>query len=129
MNTVEKTIEHVLDTFDFYRVGKTMSALEWHWIGSMFGVPTLEELRKASRELLTEAYKLSLENKSEVRLGTGGFYVTADTTESPVFFSLTFQVDTVDSDTFAEEEFPTLFDEGSDSEESEKTIIEFPREV
>jgi len=63
---MQKRVDEVLDHFDFEKVHKAMEALDWHWLSSTNGVPTIPELRQNARELLWDAVENSC-------AGTGGF--------------------------------------------------------
>jgi hypothetical protein len=62
-------IDEIMDHFDFDRVHKVMTALDWRWITAEHGVPEKHELRQKARRLLTDAWRSEYK-----RVGTGGFY-------------------------------------------------------
>lgn len=47
---MENQIKSIIGQFDFARVHKVMSHLNWQW--RSIGVPSISEMEKASRELL-----------------------------------------------------------------------------
>lgn len=64
----KEAIDSILDNFDFERVHKAMTALNWTWITTK-GVPEIPDLRQKARELLKDVSK----RKSGTTVGTGGF--------------------------------------------------------
>jgi hypothetical protein len=75
-----KTINNVMDNFDFERVEKVMDCLEWSWgVGHDEHVPDIYEIKQFARHLLADTIiRLShlIENKS-LSLSTGGFVATS----------------------------------------------------
>lgn len=67
----KKAIEHILDNFDFERVHKVMTVLNWTWYFTE-GVPEISDLRKEARRLLKDVAK---RKEDRVCTGTGGFEV------------------------------------------------------
>ena len=61
-----------LDEFDFDRVHKVMTVLDWKYSDDK-DVPTIETLRKNARKYLIEVAKQALERNCEFICGTGGF--------------------------------------------------------
>lgn len=70
----KKAIEHILDNFDFERVHKAMTALDWEW-ASTDGVPEIPDLRKKARRLLKDVAK---RKEDKFFTGTGGFEVSKE---------------------------------------------------
>jgi len=66
----QNAIDEIMDWFDFEKVAKVMSFLEWKWISAEEGVPSVSEIRQEARKLLKQA----IEQKTTI--GTGGFKVT-----------------------------------------------------
>jgi len=62
----KEAIDSILDNFDFERVHKAMTALDWEW-ASTDGVPEIPDLRQKARELLKDVSK----TKSGTTVGTG----------------------------------------------------------
>jgi len=60
-------IDEILDEFDFEKVHKVMTALDWEWY-STDGVPSIAELRREARRLLKD-----LVNGRHQSISTGGF--------------------------------------------------------
>ena len=65
-----EVIDKILDEFDFERVHKAMVALNWEWYDAENGVPSIAELRKSARRLLTDCV-----SKGYSYLKCGGFLV------------------------------------------------------
>lgn len=83
MNRQEQ-IDEVMDHFDFEKVHKVMTALEWtYW--DTDGVPELFRLRRTARKLLN--YAMDDAEKTELvsvwySTGTGGFNVSSRKVET-----------------------------------------------
>lgn len=90
--TKQEQITKILDWFNFERVHKTMTFLDWKWFSvTSFEVPGIPELREKAREMLNEAKVGSI--------CTGGFRVTLYPSGE---LSLAFELDCSDgSDYFA----------------------------
>jgi len=67
-----ETIMDCLDEFDFDRVHKVMTVLDWKYSDST-EVPSVEYLRKNARKYLIEVAKEALQRDCEFVCGTGGF--------------------------------------------------------
>lgn len=67
--THEEQIEEIMDYFDFNKVHRAMTALDWAWY-DCGGVPTEAHLRKEARKLLREVSR----KEPGYAIGTGGFY-------------------------------------------------------
>ena len=67
MNTVKKTIDSIMDNFNFDRVHTAMVVLNWQW--DQIGVPEVEHLREAARNLLEQA----ADKETGWSVGSGGF--------------------------------------------------------
>jgi hypothetical protein len=52
---LENQLDEIMDSFDFYQVGKMMSATDWIWARSENGVPDQYELRQEARRLMKQA--------------------------------------------------------------------------
>lgn len=85
-NQTYKLIDEILNSFDFAKVYKVMSALNWTWHDDQTHCsvnPTLEEIKKAAHELLSEAANLRLEAYIDthydfpIEVFTGGFAAIA----------------------------------------------------
>jgi len=68
-----ESVEDILDSFDFQKVQKAMTALAWHWSASK-GVPSITELNSRSRELLEDVYRY--QDSPCITIGCGGFEAT-----------------------------------------------------
>ena len=61
-------IDEIMDNFDFEKVHRVMTAVEWTW-ATIGGVPEVRDLRTTARKLLKGAFVSGL-------YGTGGLYAT-----------------------------------------------------
>lgn len=95
MADINDRINYVMDHFDYERVRKTMEALNWRWINAEFQIPTVPELREATRKLLVRAINTAHRDQKQVVMATGGFVVTVDPSED--FVSLAFTVEQADN--------------------------------
>ena len=92
MQNEQQDIEHILDEFDFYKVQKTMEALNWTWASSA-GVPAIGELRQCARRLFKYATDAD-PSLPEYMTGTGGFEVSRNmyVGDAKRYYSLKFVV-------------------------------------
>lgn len=72
MQVLYKEVETILDDFDFYKVQKTMQALNWTWASTGAEVPDIGDLRRVARQLLNQVYVV-LDVQDEFSVATGGF--------------------------------------------------------
>jgi hypothetical protein len=84
-----KSLDNIMDWFDFEKVHKTMKTLRWEWLGTVEGIPCLGEIRERARELLTNSIE------QETSIGFGGFQATYIPVEG--FLKLEFVVSEWDS--------------------------------
>jgi len=93
MKTKQEQIEEILRGFNFHAVHKAMQALDWRW-ALPSRIPTIVELKKTAKSLLTRCYTKALKN-NESFLSTGGFQITAkyDKTENTMLLGLRFVVE------------------------------------
>jgi hypothetical protein len=68
----QELIDEIMDHFNFDKVAKVMTFLEWKWISAEDGIPSVGEIRQSARRLLKDAIK----NKTTI--GTGGFRAIYD---------------------------------------------------
>lgn len=59
--TQRRMIEQVIENFDFVKCHVAMKALRWEWFG--VGIPTIEQLKRASIDRLESAIELAKKNK------------------------------------------------------------------
>lgn len=71
----KKAIKEIMEEFDFRKVRKTMTALDWTWAGTD-RTPLVSELRETAELLLIEA-TMGFINPHYV--STGGFEAVCDT--------------------------------------------------
>jgi hypothetical protein len=74
---VKKTmdIEDLISRFNFKKVHKIMTVLDWYWHGSE-EIPTVENMKKTVRDLYS-----SIRDHSANACSTGGFTISKRTTE------------------------------------------------
>lgn len=82
----QKEIDAVLKEFDFDRVHKAMTILDWKWsvpgsattwAGSDVQVPSLEYIKDRAKEILQNAAEEAVFSKEEYYVSTGGFRAEA----------------------------------------------------
>jgi hypothetical protein len=70
-------IEYILNNFDFKKVNRVMTFLNWTWFPQN-RVPDLAELRKMAESLLRQAIN---EKEKPISISTGGFEVISNNDE------------------------------------------------
>jgi hypothetical protein len=68
----QELIDEIMDYFDFDKVAKVMTFLEWKWVSAEDGIPSVGEIRQSARRLLKDAIK------NKTTFGTGGLRATYD---------------------------------------------------
>ncbi len=53
----KKAIAEIMEDFDFVRVENTMKKLKWTWATTKHKVPTIEQLKHHTEEMLIDAIK------------------------------------------------------------------------
>ena len=86
MKTLEEHVDAVMDWFDFEKVHRVMTMLDWKW-AEIGAVPEIPDLRKQVRGLMR-----SLWNSDNQSIGTGGFVVRLHREENWARFSVAFEV-------------------------------------
>ena len=77
----------IMRDFNFEKVHKVMEMLDWKWVMTKYGVPTIEELKGEARRLLVRAAV------EETNVATGGFravYEKSGPSDPDPFISLEF---------------------------------------
>jgi len=74
---IRDIIDEVMDGFDFERVHKMMTAVNWTWIGNDFP-PSVAELRANARRQLRDAHTGCLKHCCGFTVATGGFTARVD---------------------------------------------------
>lgn len=100
--TIRKTIDEVLDNFDFERVEKTMQTLNWTWgAGATAEVPDIARLRTQARSLLQDCIEHRPKDREDYwEASTGGFTAKSVTYDDEDFrISLVFELASYDADT------------------------------
>jgi len=69
----EQHINYILDNFDFVRVNRVMTSLEWKWFDAKFGIPTIDELKSQAVRMLNDICDSDANNGDSI--STGGFKV------------------------------------------------------
>jgi len=67
----EKHINYILDNFNFTEVNRVMTILDWHWWSAVNKVPSVDELKKEAKRMLSDVY-----DNEYISSSTGGFKVT-----------------------------------------------------
>ena len=65
----------IMDEFDFAKVKRVMDHLDWQWVGTEEGVPTIGEMRRLVRDLMARSYDYATKSGKDSLDGTGGFVV------------------------------------------------------
>ena len=92
-----ETIMDCLDEFDFDRVHKVMTFLDWKYSDST-EVPSVEYLRKNARKYLMAVAKEALKTKSENICATGGFRYEAKLYEDDyLWLRMAFEIESWDN--------------------------------
>ncbi len=90
-----KIVKSIMREFDFYRVHKVMSAMDWKWVDDTgpadMSIPTTDRLKKCAQDLLLRAYN---EKSKKWSIGTGGFMAK----KNKHGLSLTFEVESWDEE-------------------------------
>jgi hypothetical protein len=84
----DEKIEEILNNFDFDRVFKTMTFLDWTWLYK--GVPSIYQLVVSSKKKLEDSYDYSLEHKEDWGIHSGGLKVRSYYENGKVDLSLEF---------------------------------------
>jgi hypothetical protein len=82
--TLHNNLPIVMDRFDFDKVHKVMTFLNWTWAGAG-AVPTIDQLKSCAYELLHQAVQSYDECGSPstgASVATGGFQATVDVYDS-----------------------------------------------
>lgn len=92
-----KTVEGVLQHFDFDKVQHVMKALDWKWAGydrhSVPAVPSIQQLVLRASGLLQDAYHGVQETSKRCAISCGGFVAEAERYEDgEVLLTLSFVV-------------------------------------
>ena len=73
----QEAIDNIIENFNWGKVHKTMTALNWKWHDSKGESPTIGMLFKCAVDLLHDAYNRAEKEKCDCLSRTGGFYVRA----------------------------------------------------
>lgn len=113
LSDVERNkIDSIMDNFDFDKVQSVMDYLDWKWVGTKNGIPTIDEIENEAKRMLIDAAF------EETPLSCGGLKVTyendSETPDDP-FIQLEFIL--TDCEGFDEREFDNDKDDGSNQDE------------
>lgn len=95
MTDYRDDIDKIIDWFDFERVHRVMTELDWRWgLPGSSEVPELPELRQAARRLMNEAVQgMEQANSKQFTIETGGFRVQVQQDEEDkIFIRLAFEL-------------------------------------
>lgn len=95
----EAQIAFIIERFDFEKVHAIMNLLDWKW-GQSQSVPTIQELRQASSDLMTKL----LVYDTPVKISSGGFVAEKYFTEEGSFIGLYFKAVEFSSEWYDEED-------------------------
>ena len=85
-----KKVYDVLKNFDFEKVQKIMTSLDWKWCGTLHGVPTVDEIKALAHRLLVDAI---YENTTIATGGLRATYESKKDEDDVSFLSLEFIVE------------------------------------
>jgi len=69
---IDEHIKFIIDNFDFVKVEKIMTYLNWSWLtNDGYKIPSVDQLKNEALSLLFNAY-----NSNVTTMSTGGFKVT-----------------------------------------------------
>ena len=114
LSDVERNkIDSIMENFDFDKVQSVMDYLDWKWVGTKNGIPTIEEIEdEAKRMLIDAAFE-------ETSLSCGGLKVTCENdgaNPDDPFILLEFIL--TDCEGFDEREFDNDKDDGGNQDEN-----------
>lgn len=79
MTSLYNQSRDIMDRFDFEKVQKVMSFLNWHWVSTGGGVPSIDQLKATALQLMDYAiqgYEESANKAHSYSTATGGFEAT-----------------------------------------------------
>lgn len=89
----QKVINHIIDKFDFDKVHRIMTIMDWQWnIDNDYYIPSADEIKSRAIELLNNTYSdILMDNDLWYDDGSGGLEVLYDPTED--FLELKFVIE------------------------------------
>ena len=84
----ERFFSECLDNFDWERVHRVMTFLDWEWMFN--GVPSIEELKKEAKHHIDNAYEGWLKTGAHYVSSSGGLVARVSTEEGEPYFDLSF---------------------------------------
>lgn len=91
-------INHIMDNIDYHEIHNVMTLLDWTWLNSM-GVPSVEEMKKLSSEILNKAAGMASigDEGRTYMVETGGFRAEATLEDGDIYLRLTFALESWDN--------------------------------
>ena len=101
-------IRHIMNHFNYQQVHKVMTMMKWPWFYSKTetGIPSVEEMKELSSELLNKVAGMALAGTEgrEYMIETGGFRAEGVLEDGDIYLRLTFMVESWDNyDQFIED--------------------------
>lgn len=97
----QKAIENIIENFDFDKVHKVMTFLNWGWATvEEGGIPSIGKLIIHSQKYLSDVFDMCTRTKKDYYTGTGGFFVEAQYNNEENccdYLKLRFELDSWDS--------------------------------
>lgn len=76
---LDSQVESIIQNFDFDKIQKVMSLMDWHWYTKNgFRVPSLEEIKSTAARLLSEALHYAKNSESPAIFSCGDFKAEVD---------------------------------------------------
>ena len=89
-NDIKRQFEQLLKDFDFNTVHNMMKQLNWQW-ATCGGVPTVDELEQAARELFADAvFDCFCNNKNNITISMGGLEFSIENNGDDIYMDLKF---------------------------------------
>ena len=90
----DRQIKYIMEGFDFERVHKAMTHLNWTWRNTSIpqSVPTIEELKNTAFRFLNEVWNESEDGSPVICHGAGGFMACRDIYDGHKIISLRFEL-------------------------------------
>lgn len=92
--TKDEIYEEMISEFDFEKVHKVMTLLDWTWVDSGKLPPTIERMKMTVRELFDQIYSsVNRDKRDHSVIATGGFQITYTECKSYNMYELEFVVE------------------------------------
>ena len=86
-----KTVDEILDDFDFDKVQKHMESVNWTW--ALVGVPNKAYIYDTARDMLTRAERDCSKKMRYSFISTGGLYASAYYYKKEIYLRLAFELE------------------------------------